>query len=146
MLPVQLSDESEKIAREEVREGHFDTPESALAEALRLLQKNGRHEDDAPRERLGRKIAEQRVLPLRDGTELYGDFWPEEEPIHEFTNFLAELRSQSDLRTQRLADAWIAATALEYELPLFTNNARHFEPVKDLVLVTAPPDRSQVEG
>ena len=44
------------------------------------------------------------------------------------------------------ADAWIAATALEYELPLYTNNARHFEPVTDIVLVTAPPDSLQVEG
>lgn len=106
MLQVQLSDESEKIARQQVREGHFDTPESALDEALRLLQKNGRHENDAPRERLRRKITEQGVLPLRDGTELYGDFWPEEESVDEFTAFLVELRSQTDLRTQRLAEMW----------------------------------------
>lgn len=36
------------------------------------------------------------------------------------------------------SDAWIAATALAFELPLLTHNPRHFEPVDGLTVMTAP--------
>lgn len=36
-------------------------------------------------------------------------------------------------------DAWIAATALAFELPLVTHNAKHFVPVPDLQLITEAP-------
>ena len=35
-----------------------------------------------------------------------------------------------------LADAWIAATALEFDIPLVTHNARDFSFVEGLVLIT----------
>lgn len=35
-----------------------------------------------------------------------------------------------------LADSWIAATALLHKLPLITHNARHFEGVPDLSIIT----------
>jgi predicted nucleic acid-binding protein len=38
-----------------------------------------------------------------------------------------------------LADALIAATALSHGLPLFTGNARHYQPVKNLVLKMFKP-------
>jgi predicted nucleic acid-binding protein len=38
------------------------------------------------------------------------------------------------------ADAWIAATAIEFSLPLYTNNARHFESIEGLTVVTASTD------
>jgi tRNA(fMet)-specific endonuclease VapC len=34
------------------------------------------------------------------------------------------------------ADAWIAATALKYSVPLLTNNAKHFQDIPDLKLAT----------
>ncbi|MGC2374319.1 MAG: type II toxin-antitoxin system VapC family toxin [Solirubrobacteraceae bacterium] len=45
-------------------------------------------------------------------------------------------------RTTRLdiADALIAATALEHQLPLMTRNLRHFERVAGLVVNTPPDD------
>jgi tRNA(fMet)-specific endonuclease VapC len=42
----------------------------------------------------------------------------------------------------RIADALIAATALEHELPLMTRNRRHFERVAGLAL-RAPDDRAE---
>ena len=47
-------------------------------------------------------------------------------------------------RTTRLdiADALIAATALEHQLPLMTRNLRHFERVAGLVVHT-PPDHPE---
>ena len=38
-----------------------------------------------------------------------------------------------------LADALIAATALDHGLPLFTANARHYQPVKNLVIKRFEP-------
>ena len=35
-------------------------------------------------------------------------------------------------------DGWIAATALRYRLPLVTHNARHFDHIADLELITVP--------
>ena len=35
-----------------------------------------------------------------------------------------------------LADSWIAATALRHKLPLITHNARHFEGVPGLSIIT----------
>ena len=37
------------------------------------------------------------------------------------------------------SDAWIAATALLYDIPLITNNRRHFEGIEDLKLVSEAP-------
>ena len=36
------------------------------------------------------------------------------------------------------ADAWIAATALRFNVPLITHNARDFESVPDLTVITEP--------
>jgi predicted nucleic acid-binding protein len=36
------------------------------------------------------------------------------------------------------ADAWIAAAALQLNIPLATHNARHFEGIQDLAVLTAP--------
>ena len=39
-------------------------------------------------------------------------------------------------RSVGVADAWIAATALEHDLPLVTNNAGHYAGVENLTIVT----------
>lgn len=44
-------------------------------------------------------------------------------------------------RPMSFPDAWIAATALRYSVPLVTHNARHFEHIPDLEVVTVPKDR-----
>jgi predicted nucleic acid-binding protein len=36
------------------------------------------------------------------------------------------------------ADAWIAAAAMQLNLPLVTHNARDYEGIERLVVVTAP--------
>jgi predicted nucleic acid-binding protein len=38
-----------------------------------------------------------------------------------------------------LADALIAATALDHGLPLFTGNSRHYQPVKNLLIQRFKP-------
>lgn len=42
-------------------------------------------------------------------------------------------------------DAWIAATALRHDIPLATNNRKHFEGIPNLVLV-AGDDREEAEA
>lgn len=48
-----------------------------------------------------------------------------------------ELLAERDLAGRRMEefDAWIAATALRHDLPLATNNRRHFEGIPGLTLV-----------
>lgn len=60
-----------------------------------------------------------------------------------FTEKLALTWAELTGRTMRghpmsLGDSWIAATALHYRLPLVTHNARHFEGVPGLVVITEP--------
>ena len=35
------------------------------------------------------------------------------------------------------ADAWIAATALQLNIPLVSHNAKHYEPLEALTVITA---------
>jgi predicted nucleic acid-binding protein len=42
-------------------------------------------------------------------------------------------------RTVAPNDLWIAACAVRHALPLVTNNARHFENIPSLTIITVPP-------
>lgn len=60
-----------------------------------------------------------------------------------FNQGLARTWAELTGRTMRgqpmsLADSWIAATALHHRLPLVTHNARHFEGVPGLTVITEP--------
>jgi predicted nucleic acid-binding protein len=60
-----------------------------------------------------------------------------------FNNRLAWVWAELVGRTMRsqpmsLADSWIAATALQHGMPLVTHNARHFQGVPGLAVVTEP--------
>lgn len=52
----------------------------------------------------------------------------------------ARIRNQTrDIgRLVRVADAWIAATALLYDIPLVTNNRQHFEAIEGLTMISEP--------
>ncbi len=43
-------------------------------------------------------------------------------------------------RTMAIADAWIAATALAYSIPLVTHNYKDFKNVSGLKVVTQPSE------
>jgi tRNA(fMet)-specific endonuclease VapC len=45
-------------------------------------------------------------------------------------------------RPIRFADAWIAAAAVQLNLPLVTHNARDYEAIERLVVVTVPMSRA----
>jgi hypothetical protein len=105
-MQIDLNGEAERIILEQVSSGRFATAEDAANEALRLLSLHERGTPLTPFEELQRKATEQGVAPLKDGTELNSDFWPEDEPIEEFLAFLGELRRQTDLRMQRLMEIW----------------------------------------
>ena len=53
-----------------------------------------------------------------------------------WSSLMAECRGQG--RKLPIADAWIAATALEHSLPLFTHNRKHFEFIQGLTIVSSP--------
>lgn len=60
-----------------------------------------------------------------------------------FNQGLARTWAELTGRTMRgqpmsLADSWIAATALHHRLPLVTHNARHFQGVPGLTVITEP--------
>ena len=70
-----------------------------------------------------------------------------EQTFHNYTVFLANMKLchlWADVRTRcRKAgrpispqDAWIAATALQYNIPLVTHNPDDFEPIEKLDIIT----------
>jgi tRNA(fMet)-specific endonuclease VapC len=60
-------------------------------------------------------------------------------PDIQLCRFWAEVRAhrRSLGRPVSPQDAWIAATALYYELPLVTHNAKDFEAIENLKIITA---------
>ncbi|MCC6443371.1 MAG: PIN domain-containing protein [Armatimonadetes bacterium] len=50
---------------------------------------------------------------------------------------MAEGRSRG--RPISVADAWVAATALHFQLPLITHNRKHFEPLQDMTIISESP-------
>jgi predicted nucleic acid-binding protein len=59
-----------------------------------------------------------------------------------FTNSVCEIwgRIRAERKQQPISvgDAWIAATAIAYELPLLTNNQKHFHGIAGLKLIRVP--------
>jgi predicted nucleic acid-binding protein len=53
-----------------------------------------------------------------------------------------EKTAEGSDRTIAPNDRWIAACALHHRLPLVTNNARHFEGITGLTVITEPPPAS----
>lgn len=58
-------------------------------------------------------------------------------PDDDSPRFWAEVMAESRRlgRPMDAADAWIAATAIQWELPLITNNSRDFEHLSQLTLI-----------
>ena len=48
----------------------------------------------------------------------------------------ARIRAERYQKTIATDDAWVAATAIAYGLPLVTHNARDFEGISDLTIIT----------
>jgi tRNA(fMet)-specific endonuclease VapC len=69
---------------------------------------------------------------LRQGFNIIGVNW-------ELCDSWAAVRLECQLAGRPLAphDAWIAATALQYDLPLVTHNAKDFAPITNLQMITA---------
>jgi tRNA(fMet)-specific endonuclease VapC len=63
----------------------------------------------------------------------YVTLWPDEETCHIWAEICARCRAAG--RPISAADAWIAATAKQWDLPLVTGNHHDFEAVAGLVLV-----------
>lgn len=60
-------------------------------------------------------------------------------PIRETCFFWGQIVADAELsgRQLKVADGWIAATALTYGMPLMTNNRRDFDHISGLQLITA---------
>jgi tRNA(fMet)-specific endonuclease VapC len=82
---------------------------------------------------LERGWGEQRFLELREFLVRYVVLYPDDETCREW----ARIRSRKG-KPIDIADAWIAATAVEQRCPLVTHNPRHFQNIDGLVIVTAP--------
>lgn len=59
-------------------------------------------------------------------------------PDDELCNVWAEIKSDSHKHGNPIdtADAWVAAVALLFDIPLITHNRRHFENVKNLKVIS----------
>ena len=78
---------------------------------------------------------ERRVNDLRDQLDQYQVFWPTPELVDLCARLRAERRVAG--RELRIADAWIAATALHLDCPLVSHDG-DFDGIPDLQLIRAP--------
>lgn len=65
---------------------------------------------------------------------------PSNELTHEWARITAQARSEGHPLGQKAQahDAWVAATARHFEIPLLTGNRAHFQDVEGLLLVPLP--------
>jgi predicted nucleic acid-binding protein len=80
----------------------------------------------------------RRMAALEDHLTCYGICYPDEELCDLWVSvMLNAMRTGHSIDGQ---DAWIAATALQFNAPLVTNNVRHFRPLRGLkVLPSTSP-------
>lgn len=79
---------------------------------------------------------ERRVTELERTIQTQLIFWPSLEICQQWAQLQASRRAQG--RPISTQDAWHAAIALYYDIPLLTNNVKDYEGIKDLQLLTAP--------
>lgn len=70
---------------------------------------------------------------LADHLAEFTSLLPDDDSPHYWAEVMAESKRLG--RPMSAADAWIAATALQWELPLITNNSRDFEHLSGLTLI-----------
>jgi len=75
-----------------------------------------------------RRIAEQKKYLTERFTVMQCD--------NRLCEIFARIRSERRNKPISVGDAWVAATAIAYGLPLVTHNARDFEGISDLTIIT----------
>lgn len=75
---------------------------------------------------------ERKVLELRELLLRYVLLLPDDETCREWARVMGRKG-----RPISVADAWIAATAIQHQCPLVTHNPRHFQGISGLGVVTA---------
>lgn len=74
-----------------------------------------------------------RVAKLEANIERYITLYPDEKSAEVWAQI--RLQSKRKARPIATADAWIAATAIRYQIPLITRNHRDFNFIDDLELI-----------
>src|SRR2546426_639775 len=80
----------------------------------------------------GRRWGEPRRDSLEDSIKQCTILLPDDEMIHRWAEIFAARKSTG--RPIQPGDCWVAATALRFDLPLLTNNARDFAGISTLRL------------
>ena len=75
----------------------------------------------------------ERTTLLQDHLELYTTLFPDERTCELWSEIVAKCRSSG--RPLATADAWIAAIARQWDIPLATTDYKDYGPVEDLSLV-----------
>jgi predicted nucleic acid-binding protein len=75
----------------------------------------------------------KRASELEKHVELFTTLFADEHTCRHWADIVAESRSVG--RSMTTADAWIAATAIQWDLPLVTADYRDFEHVRGLTVV-----------
>jgi Arc/MetJ-type ribon-helix-helix transcriptional regulator len=100
-MQIEIHGETERVIQEQVKSGRYPSPEAVIdAAVVRLVQPSGGRLASR-RDELEARIKQHGIQPLVDGTELYGDFWPEDQSVNEF---LEAIDRQRQLPSRRLQD------------------------------------------
>lgn len=84
-----------------------------------------------------RRWGDARVRALENFLEDYALLMPNKQICQRWASVRAECRSKG--RPISTQDAWNAAVALHFSVPLVTNNVTDYEPLEQLTILTAPP-------
>ncbi|REJ77042.1 MAG: hypothetical protein DWQ34_10270 [Planctomycetota bacterium] len=91
-MQIEINGEAERMVQQVMDSGRFDSPGEVVEAAMTALPDFNLPGRPLARARLEAMIRLQGVKPLKDGTELHADFWPEDETADDINAFVRELR------------------------------------------------------
>lgn len=105
-MQIEIHGETERVIQEHLQSGRFATAEAVIDAAVRHFTAPRDRNYASKREELEARMREQGIKPLTDGTELYGDFWPEDESVDDFLAHIYELRATPSRRLREIEESF----------------------------------------
>ena len=103
-MQIEINGEAERMVQQLMDSGRFDSPDEVVEAAIIAMPTFNLPCRPPTERRLEALIRLQGVKPLKDGTELYADFWPDDESIDDFNDFVREIRSNDQDTWKRLEE------------------------------------------
>ena len=105
-MQIEVHGETERVIQEQLQAGRFSTAEAVVDAAVREFAAPATAVAKSRRSELEARMVRHGIRPLVDGTELYGDFWPEDQSVDEFLETIHQQRRVSSQRWEDVQEAF----------------------------------------